>query len=197
MEQPNSYSKSKKRALEEDDAVGNVDRDYRFKILLPNGICVGLVMRSPKPRMLFEDFLRLVKDEYDLTLRKSKSMKPTRRIQWNSGRVYVEDANDNKIRNIMDFEKFKPYKCHMLRLYDGSGVIANTFENMWDLTPDTDLLMELPEEYTFETALADLIDNSLQAVWTNGKDERRLIRHANWIHMDLMIGYAPVVKFGY
>ncbi|KAK3229718.1 hypothetical protein Dsin_001599 [Dipteronia sinensis] len=175
MEQPNSYPKSKKRALEEDDTVGNVERDYRFKILLPNGICVGLVMRSPKPRMLFEDFLRLVKDEYDLTLRKSKSMKPTRPIQWNSGRTYVEDANDNKMRNIMDFEKFKPYKCHMLRLYDGSGEIANTFENMWDLTPDTDLLMELPEEYTFETALADLIDNSLQAVWTNGKDERRLV----------------------
>ncbi|KAK2635775.1 hypothetical protein Ddye_030567 [Dipteronia dyeriana] len=175
MEQPNSCSKSKKRALEEDDTDGNVERDYRFKILLPNGICVGLVMRSPKPRMLFEDFLRLVNNEYDLTLRKSKSMKPTRPIQWNSGRAYVEDANENKIRNIMDFKKFKPYKCHMLRLYDGSGEIANTFENMWDLTPDTDLLMELPEEYTFETALADLIDNSLQAVWTNGKDERRLI----------------------
>ena len=30
-------------------------------------------------------------------------------------------------------------------------------QNMWDLTPDTDLLMELPEAYTFETALADLI----------------------------------------
>lgn len=28
---------------------------------------------------------------------------------------------------------------------------------MWDLTPDTDLLAELPEEYAFETALADLI----------------------------------------
>ena len=28
---------------------------------------------------------------------------------------------------------------------------------MWDLTPDTDLLAELPAEYTFETALADLI----------------------------------------
>ena len=28
---------------------------------------------------------------------------------------------------------------------------------MWDETPDTDLLNELPEEYTFETALADLI----------------------------------------
>lgn len=31
---------------------------------------------------------------------------------------------------------------------------------MWDLTPDTDLLMELPEEYTFETALADLMASS-------------------------------------
>jgi len=30
-------------------------------------------------------------------------------------------------------------------------------QNMWDSTPDTDLLLELPEEYTFETALADLI----------------------------------------
>ncbi|KVI04651.1 Histidine kinase-like ATPase, ATP-binding domain-containing protein [Cynara cardunculus var. scolymus] len=46
---------------------------------------------------------------------------------------------------------------------------------MWDLTPDTELLMELPEEYTFETALADLIDNSLQAVWSNGENEKRLI----------------------
>ncbi|KAK9672435.1 hypothetical protein RND81_12G100500 [Saponaria officinalis] len=46
---------------------------------------------------------------------------------------------------------------------------------MWDLTPDTDFLSELPDDYMFETALADLIDNSLQAVWSNGKDERKLI----------------------
>lgn len=81
-------------------------------------------------------------------------------------------------------------------------------QNMWDLTPDTDLLKELPEEYTFETALADLIvscliqlanwsgcvldlfcllgaytlllvyqDNSLQAVWSNSQNDRRLIRY--------------------
>lgn len=30
-------------------------------------------------------------------------------------------------------------------------------QDMWDLTPDTDLLKELPNDYTFETALADLI----------------------------------------
>lgn len=36
------------------------------------------------------------------------------------------------------------------------------FQNMWDLTPDTDLLRELPEDYTFETALADLIVRRLK-----------------------------------
>lgn len=34
-------------------------------------------------------------------------------------------------------------------------------QNMWDLTPDTDLLLELPEEYNFEAAIADLIVSSL------------------------------------
>ncbi|KNA17555.1 hypothetical protein SOVF_078860 [Spinacia oleracea] len=62
---------------------------------------------------------------------------------------------------------------------DGADQTVETFENMWDLTPDTDLLTELPDDYTFETALADLIDNSLQAVWSNGKGERKLIRCAS------------------
>jgi len=37
-------------------------------------------------------------------------------------------------------------------------MVYNCFlQNLWDLTPDTDLLKELPENYSFETALADLI----------------------------------------
>lgn len=36
-------------------------------------------------------------------------------------------------------------------------LILGILQNMWDLTPDTDILQELPAEYTFETALADLI----------------------------------------
>ncbi|KAF3595806.1 hypothetical protein DY000_02026148, partial [Brassica cretica] len=58
---------------------------------------------------------------------------------------------------------------------DGSDVTSTMYENLWDLTPDTDLLKELPENYSFETALADLIDNSLQAVWSCSPGERRLI----------------------
>lgn len=37
-------------------------------------------------------------------------------------------------------------------------------QNMWDLTPHTDLLAELPAEYTFETALADLLVSYLKHV---------------------------------
>lgn len=33
----------------------------------------------------------------------------------------------------------------------------HVLQNMWDLTPDTDLLAELPAQYTFEASLADLI----------------------------------------
>ncbi|PQQ04219.1 uncharacterized protein Pyn_24805 [Prunus yedoensis var. nudiflora] len=75
----------------------------------------------------------------------------------------------------MDFKNFKPHECHILKLHDGSHESAYTFENMWDLTPVTDILKELPEEYTFETALADLIDNSLQAVWANDRRHKKLI----------------------
>lgn len=33
----------------------------------------------------------------------------------------------------------------------------HVLQNMWDLTPETDLLAELPAQYTFEASLADLI----------------------------------------
>ncbi|KAL9436957.1 hypothetical protein AB3S75_022908 [Citrus x aurantiifolia] len=148
---------------------------YKFKILFPNGATIDLLLIDPKHKMAVMDFICLVKDEYFKSWMRHDSMKRKRKINWNGGNLYVEDANLNKISDTIDFEMFEPSKCHILKLYDGSGEIAETFENMWDLTPDTDLLRELPEDYTFETALADLIDNSLQAVWTNAKNERRLI----------------------
>ncbi|KAM3234968.1 hypothetical protein P3L10_015004 [Capsicum annuum] len=67
------------------------------------------------------------------------------------------------------------------------------WQNMWDLTPDTDLLKELPEEYTFETTLADLINNSLQAVWSNYADQRRLIKYGI-LYLDSSRKYVISVK---
>ncbi|EOY23564.1 Gamma-irradiation and mitomycin c induced 1, putative isoform 1 [Theobroma cacao] len=172
------HRRASKRPLvleDEDDADGS-NEVYRFKVLLPNGTSVDLSLKNQKPEISFEDFIDLIRVEYDYIVRSQRqSVKRKRIINWNSEKLYLEGDMGGKIMSRIKLRHFKPLKCHILRLHDGSGEVANTYENMWDLTPDTDLLMELPEEYTFETALADLIDNSLQAVWLNGKNERRLI----------------------
>ncbi|XP_062120131.1 structural maintenance of chromosomes flexible hinge domain-containing protein GMI1-like isoform X2 [Humulus lupulus] len=177
MEPETLYQKGKKRMLSEinDGGSNSIVKIYRFKILLPNGTTIGLNLRECGPKMPLDEFVSLVKDEYSRVVQRSKSMQCKRRINWNAGSLFLQDANDAKMTSIVDFKNFKPHKCHILILHDGSSKVAETFENMWDLTPDTDLLKEVPESYTFETALADLIDNSLQAVWSNSKNNQRLV----------------------
>ncbi|KAG6752676.1 hypothetical protein POTOM_042705 [Populus tomentosa] len=149
---------------------------YKFKILLPNGMTVIVRLTDPKPEMWVQDFIDLVKREYAVAQRDpSPLMKKKRTLNWESESWFVEDENGNLMKQRLKFKSFKPHKCHILRLHDGSAEVTDTFENMWDLTPDTELLRELPEEYTFETALADLIDNSLQAVWSVGENGRKRI----------------------
>ncbi|KAJ6762299.1 EN/SPM-LIKE TRANSPOSON-RELATED [Salix koriyanagi] len=150
---------------------------YKFKILLPNGMAVIVILPDPKPEMWVQDFIGLVKREYTLAQRgSSPSMKKKRTLNWESGSWSVEDENGKSMRQRLKFKAFEPHKCHILRLHDGSSAeVSDIFENMWDLTPDTELLRELPEEYTFETAVGDLIDISLQAVWSNGGNGRKRI----------------------
>ncbi|KAL5697409.1 hypothetical protein ACHQM5_030726 [Ranunculus cassubicifolius] len=147
-------------------------RSYNFTILLPNGTSVNLIFPSERDSMHVKDFLDLVKDEYF-----SSSMKGKRKIMWKKPDIYFEDIDcpGIKISRNIDFDYFKPDTRHYLKLYDGVKDNTEKFENMWDITPDTEILRELPQEYSFETALADLIDNSLQAVWSNGRNEKRLV----------------------
>ncbi|KAJ4954884.1 hypothetical protein NE237_011667 [Protea cynaroides] len=163
---------SKRPLVELDDEREKV---YKFRVLLPNGTSVGLTLHEPGDEMSLDEFIDAIKREYFRTINTADPGKKKRKVLWRSNEIYIEDVVGNKFRRKFPFKHFKPYKCHIIRLNDGANEIADTFENMWDLTPDTDLLKELPEEYTFETALADLIDNSLQAVWSNGPNERRLI----------------------
>ncbi|XP_010267594.1 PREDICTED: uncharacterized protein LOC104604778 isoform X2 [Nelumbo nucifera] len=152
------------------------EKVYKFRILLPNGTTTELTLREPGEMIYVHEFIDAVKHEYFRNTKTTETSKPRRKILWKSKSIYLEDVFENKFRKQIYFKNFKPFKCHILKFHDGAEDIADRFENMWDLTPDTDLLMELPEEYTFETALADLIDNSLQAIWSNSPDERRLIR---------------------
>lgn len=164
----------KKAIVEIDDSSEKV---YKFRVLLPSGLCTGVRIRDLEfMEMPVKEFVEIVRQEHQRMMRQTEHMnqKPKRRVNWNSQELHFIDVNDNVIHNMINFRRFTPNKDHILRLNDGSTE-ADTYENMWDLTPDTELLMELPDEYTFETALADLIDNSLQAVWSNSVKERRLV----------------------
>ncbi|KAF6146067.1 hypothetical protein GIB67_033426 [Kingdonia uniflora] len=168
------YKRAGKRPREEILEIEDV-KVYKFKVLLVGiGASVNVTCIDPKEEMLVKEFVGLVKMEY---LKPSEDGGDYKRpIMWESKEIWLEDVSrERKIRTVISFRNFQPNKCYFLKLYDGSKEIADTFENMWDLTPDTDMLLELPQEYTFYTALADLIDNSLQAVWSNSPDERRLI----------------------
>lgn len=155
----------------------SAEKVFKFRVLLPNGTSVDLNLRRRGGEMTLEEFVHVVKHEYLSVMRRTEASMPRSSINWSSQDFRLFDANANPIRKKLVLSNFRP-NCKspdMLILQDGSAEIGK-YENMWDLTPDTDLLRELPEHYTFETALADLIDNSLQAVWSSGRNERRLIR---------------------
>ncbi|XP_075495210.1 structural maintenance of chromosomes flexible hinge domain-containing protein GMI1 [Primulina tabacum] len=161
--------------VESDALLAN--KIFWFRILLPNGTTLELKMTELRSHMPIEEFIAAVKREYFNTVPRTGSGQPETRINWTYADLHFTDADGNKMRTEVKFRDLLPNKRHILALNDGSAE-PEAYEDMWDLTPDTDLLKELPDEYTFETALADLIDNSLQAVWSNDsnhKGEKRLI----------------------
>ncbi|CAN8277312.1 unnamed protein product [Cochlearia groenlandica] len=166
-----SSRRSVKRALILDDDEDDVF--YSFKVLLPNQTSVKLTINNPEHEMSMVEFVNLVEEEYDKERKDFLLCKRTR-VDWNLGGKFCVESNGEKMKGSVRFAAFKPNLCHIIRLDDGSGIASTMYENLWDLTPDTDLLKEIPENYSFETALADLIDNSLQAVWSCR--DKRMIR---------------------
>ncbi|CAN6483423.1 unnamed protein product [Victoria cruziana] len=158
-----------KRKQEEylDDENGG----YKFLILLPAGAHVDLFLHDQQGEMILPKLLHAVKKEIE----KMEMVPQSKRtVSWKST-IYFEDVRGKKIYDKLQFKDFSRSKPNVLLLHDGSEGVYGC-QSMWDLTPDTDLLSELPAEYTFESALADLIDNSLQAIWFNAPEERKLIR---------------------
>ncbi|VAI88560.1 unnamed protein product [Triticum turgidum subsp. durum] len=164
-------SASEKWAVVQYGHHGPATKVYRFQILLPNGTSTSLKLRDPGEEMPLSDFLHCIRKE----LGDASAYGGQRRgIEWD-GDVYLEDLLDRKIDKKVQFSDFVTKGTNILRLQDGEEFVR-TYENMWDLTPPTELLQELPAEYSTESALADLVDNSLQALWSNGSKEIKLIR---------------------
>ncbi|XP_044961503.1 LOW QUALITY PROTEIN: structural maintenance of chromosomes flexible hinge domain-containing protein GMI1-like [Hordeum vulgare subsp. vulgare] len=162
---------SEKWAVVEYGHHGPSTKVYRFQILLPNGTSTSLTLCDPGEEMPLPDFLHLIREELGDALAHGGQR---RGIEWD-GDVYLEDLLDRKIDKKVQFSDFVTKGTNILRLQDGEEFVR-TYENMWDLTPPTELLQELPAEYSTESALADLVDNSLQALWSNGDKQRKLIR---------------------
>lgn len=101
---------------DDDDDFGIRRREFRFKVLLPNGTSVELTVWSVETEMHFEDFVGLVREKYLELRKKCEWMKKKRDINWKGSGLYLEDAGDNKIRNVIELKNFMPRKCHILRL---------------------------------------------------------------------------------
>ncbi|KAJ0719238.1 putative histidine kinase/HSP90-like ATPase superfamily [Helianthus annuus] len=145
-------------------------RVCKLRILLPNGMTVLVKIPQGTDFITVRELANKVKEQHDIH-RASNPKKKS--VKWDADLCFIDDY-DYVFRNCLKLTRLEPNRVYYLRLDDGSPP-ATIYENMWDLTPDTELLMELPEEYTFETALADLIDNSLEAVWANDEGDKRLI----------------------
>nr|TKW38697.1 hypothetical protein SEVIR_1G132600v2 [Setaria viridis] len=154
--------------LEEEDAL----RVYRFQVLLPSGVSTSLTLHNPGEEMLVRDLLLSVKRELNNASVGGGRMPE---IQWDDN-IFLTDLLDEKITDKIKLSNFDTKSTNILRLHDEKGEPVSTFENMWDLTPQPDLVQELPAEYSTESALVDLTDNALQALWSNGIGERKLIR---------------------
>ncbi|GFQ06478.1 hypothetical protein PHJA_002791800 [Phtheirospermum japonicum] len=157
-----------------ENGLFNETKTFKFRILMPNSTTLELKLSVLQTEMPIEKFMDVVKKEHATVVKQRISEQPKRRINWKYQDIHFTDANSKKKRTKINFRTLLPNEWNILCLHDGSAA-PDTYEGMWDLTPDTDLLKELPDDYTPETALADLIDNSLQALWSNNKGEVRLI----------------------
>ncbi|OEL25689.1 hypothetical protein BAE44_0013292, partial [Dichanthelium oligosanthes] len=149
----------------------DAERVYRFQVLLPSGVSTSLTLHNPGEEMLVRDLLRSVKELNNAPVGGGRTCE----MHWD-GNIFLTDLLDKKITDKIKLSNFDTKSINILRLHDEKGGLVSTFENMWDLTPQTDLVQELPGEYSTESALVDLIDNALQALWSNGRGERKLIR---------------------
>lgn len=100
----------------EDDDLG-VDKIYKFRVLMPNGVTLGVKVRALFSHMPLDKFVDVVKNVYTKFVRQTMSQKPRRKINWTSSEFHFTDAYDKTIRNIVNFKNFKPNEWHIIRLH--------------------------------------------------------------------------------
>ncbi|XAR57189.1 hypothetical protein NMG60_11025243 [Bertholletia excelsa] len=89
----------------EDDAI-DVDKIYKFQVLLSNGASLELKMRDPETEVPLNHFTDLVEREYFPAMRQTECQKLKRDIHWKSPDLYFVDAFDNKLADKLNMRDF-------------------------------------------------------------------------------------------
>lgn len=124
-----------KRSLILDD---DEDEDifYSFKVLLPNGTSVKLTLTNPDPEMSMQNFVNLVKKEYDNARKDCVLLSKRTRVDWNSGGNFYLESNGEKMKGIVRFSAFKPNLCHIIRLDVSCSLFVPVFDNWFQICFD-------------------------------------------------------------
>ncbi|XP_024523721.1 uncharacterized protein LOC9641028, partial [Selaginella moellendorffii] len=132
--------------------------------LLPNGEVVSGVEIK---RSSYENVDALLDD---LAERPADGPDGVRKLDW-SKEMWVEDESGERIDDIGKL--FSEGARRKILVQDGNKRTVHRY--WWNVTPEVEMLERLPDGYTLETALADHVDNALQAVWENQPGFRRLV----------------------
>ncbi|KAL2612524.1 hypothetical protein R1flu_024216 [Riccia fluitans] len=145
----------------------------KLRILLPNGTSVDLLLDLGEVGSM-EAFIGKIRGASS----GNQNKRASRDVSW-GGSISIETLAGE----VVDFS-------YLINLADNRSRASITFllidgvdnesswvdENLWNVTPKPEMLRQLPQGYTLETALADQVDNALQAVWRNAeRTERRLV----------------------
>jgi len=137
-------------------------------VLLPNSTQVVFSPPSEECPNFLHTFLSLAQRKAQDRLGELVS-EGTRNIQWGP-QIWLEDYQGKRITGDDALRKALTHPTVLLQ--DGHADARHSLQ--WDITPDPHVLGRLPQGYNLEYALADEVDNALQAIW-NVTNRRRLI----------------------
>lgn len=118
-----NHNRTKRRASHDDSPVKKmkcldlilVEKVYKFRVLLPNGLCLCLrVVDPPGNQMPVVVLADMVKEEYDRMKGSEKVRK--RSIDWDSPDLCFFDIFENRIKDLIDFGSYETDKFYTLRL---------------------------------------------------------------------------------
>ncbi|CAM6104906.1 unnamed protein product [Calypogeia fissa] len=155
------------------------EKEIMLKILFPNETMVTFMADSQTIHSV-KQLLDMVNSEIsDSQLLGTRASVKSRPLEWGS-HVKLQaldqggsELNDDSLHQIMQAAKRSSTVKFLVN--DGHKDCSYKDPDMWDVTPKPELLGRHPQGYTLETALADHVDNAIQAVYNIEEVQHRVI----------------------